>query len=491
MTTALSRVLAVWAAQAPAGTFLVGGTVRDRLLGRSPLDFDWSVPDDALGAVRRLADATGGHAIVLDAAHDVGRVTWPDSPLQFDIARQEGRAVDDLWRRDLTINALGLPLTEATLAWLQADDPTPPMDLLDPCGGLTDLRGRQIRAVSETNLLDDPLRLLRVFRFASQTGFIVDDATLAWVGRHGHRIAEVAPERVAHETYLLFAGTCGPVLELMQACGFLVQVFAEMAPMADVPPNEHHHLDVLSHSVEVATQMERLLADLPGEGFPAAPLQEYLATTLAQGRHLGPWLKAAALWHDLGKPQTYTLEGTRARFTGHDKVGATIMTGMGERLRLSTHEIRWLADQVGWHLRPGHLLSTPVTQRALYRFYRDLGRDSLGVALMALADRRGTQGPAITAADNAAMHAMARRLVEGYLDWAAPVAATPPLIDGRQLMTALGWQPGRHVGEMLGRLREAQALGEIQDRDDALALARRWATTGLPPEADETATECC
>jgi putative nucleotidyltransferase with HDIG domain len=474
------------------GTFLVGGTLRDRLLGRQPLDFDWSVPADAIGATRRLAEATGGHAIVLDPQHDVGRITWPDSPLQLDIARQEGDSVAaDLLRRDLTINALGLPLDEATVTWLQGTDTTPPAGLLDPTGGLADLQARQIRAVSETNLTDDPLRLLRIFRFASQTGFTIEPTTLGWVRQHGRLIADVAQERVAHETYRLFAGTCGPVLAQMQACGFLTAVFAEMAPMADVPPNEHHHLDVLSHSVEVASQMERLLADLSGESFPAADLQAYLDTEIAHGRRLGPWLKAAGLWHDLGKPATYTLEGTRARFTGHDKVGAGIMTAMGERLRLSTHETRWLADQVGWHLRPGHLLSTPVTQRALYRFYRDLGRDSLGVALMALADRRGTQGPAITEADNRAMHAMAQRLVQGYLEWAAPVAATPPLIDGRQLMAALGWGPGRQVGEMLTRLREAQALGEISDFAGAIALARRWVDEPVPLESDAPDSGCC
>ena len=491
MTETLSRVLTVWAAQAPVGTFLVGGSVRDRLLGRPPLDLDWSVPADAVGAARTLAAATGGHAVVLDDQHDVGRIVWPDTTLQFDIARQEGDVTTDLCRRDLTINALALPLTPELMPWLLSHDSTVPDGLLDPTGGLADLHGRRIRAVRETNLTDDPLRLLRIFRFASETGFTIDPPTLAWVSRHGKRIAGVAQERVAHEVYRLFAGTCGPVLVQMQAAGFLTAVFAEMAPMADVPPNDHHHLDVLSHSVEVACQMERLLGDLAGEGFPESPLQDYLATELSHGRRIGPWLKAAALWHDLGKPATYTLDGTRARFTGHDKVGAGIMTTLGERLRLSTHETRWLADQVGWHLRPGHLLSTPVTQRALYRFYRDLGRDSLAVALMALADRRGTQGPAITEADNEAMHAMAQRLVEGYWAWAAPVAATAPLIDGRALMAGLGWPPGPAVGAMLTRLREAQALGEVHDADGALALARRWAAEPGPADPEDSFSGCC
>ncbi|MBC7544993.1 MAG: CCA tRNA nucleotidyltransferase [Candidatus Sericytochromatia bacterium] len=478
MHPTLPSHLASWATLAPPGTHLVGGTLRDRLLGRSPVDFDWSVPTGAHDLARRFADATGGHCVHLDAEHDVARVLWPESPLQFDIARQEGAdAVTDLRRRDLTLNALGLPLDATSLAWLTDDDAGIPAGLLDPTGGLADLQAGRIRAVSESNLLDDPLRLLRAFRFASQTGFAIEPATLAWISRHAATIAQVAPERVAHESYLLFAGTAGPVLAQMQACGFLIAVWPEMAPMITVPPNDHHHLDVLSHSVEVAHQMEQLLTSLDAEGLPAAPLQDYLDTELAHGRRIGPWLKAAALWHDLGKPATYTLEGTRARFTGHDKVGADIMTAMGERLRLSTPETRWLAAQVGWHLRPGHLLSSPMTDRALYRFYRDLGRDSLGVSLMALADRRGTQGPAITAADNAAMHAIAQKLVIGYLEWAVPVAAAPPLVDGRALMAALDWQPGRHVGEMLVRLREAQALGEILDAESAVALAKQWLAT--------------
>jgi hypothetical protein len=110
---------------------------------------------------------------------------------------------------------------------------------------------------------------------------------------------------------------------------------------------------------------------------------------------------------------------------------------------------------------------------------------------MSLADRRGTQGPAITAADNAAMHDMARRLIQGYLEWAAPVAASAPLIDGRQLMAALDWQPGPQVGTMLARLREAQALGEISDLDGAIAMARRWQTDPMPDEPDAPESACC
>lgn len=466
---------AAWLSVAPAGTHLVGGALRDRLRGQFPTDLDWAVPDDALAVAHRFAQATDGHLVVLDPARGIARVVWPEASEQYDIVPLTGGSIaTDLARRDLTINAMAMPLSEQALAWL-ADPVRPtPATLVDPYGGQSDLRARQIRALSEANLLDDPLRLLRVFRFASRTGFTIAADTLAWVRQHGHRIGRVAPERVAHEVYQLFAGQAGPVLKQMQETGFLLDLWPEMRPMLDVPPNQHHHLDVLSHSVEVAWQLERVLAGATAFGPLGPDVDDYLATELAHGRRIGPWLKAAALWHDLGKPATYTLEGDRARFTGHDKVGATIMTSLGERLRLSQHESRWLSLMVAQHLRPGHLLNAPVTPRALYRFYRELGHDSLGVALLAWADRLGTQGPAITAADNRAMVEMAHSLIDGYREWAAPLAAAPPLVDGRQLMAALGWQPGPHVGRMLVRLREAQALGEIGDTDAAIAQARQW-----------------
>jgi len=177
----------------PAGTALVGGAVRDGLLGRlAPRpDLDLVVPDEAVALCRHLASLHGGHAVVLDAQRSIARLVirgWT-----IDLARQVGTNLeDDLGRRDFRLNALALPLRTGAA-------------LIDPTGGLGDLERRVLVAVSEANLLDDPLRLLRGVRLASQLGFLLEERTQGWIQRHHRLLQQVAPERVLVELEKLAA----------------------------------------------------------------------------------------------------------------------------------------------------------------------------------------------------------------------------------------------------------------------------------------------
>ena len=171
----------------PAGTVLVGGAVRDGLLNRLPEhpDLDMVVPADALGQVRKLSQEFGGACVVLDRDRDMARLVlgrWT-----IDLARQEGDDLTaDLLRRDYRINAIALTLT------------TEPK-LLDPSGGIADLRAQRITAINERNLLDDPLRLLRALRLAAELSMTIDEATVEMIARHRHLLPKVAPERIQAE----------------------------------------------------------------------------------------------------------------------------------------------------------------------------------------------------------------------------------------------------------------------------------------------------
>ena len=171
----------------PAGSALVGGAVRDALLNRlsSTPDLDLVVPDDALGQTRALAKRLGGACVVLDEARDMGRLVvhgWT-----IDLARREGASlVADLRRRDYRINAIALELT-----------PTP--QLVDPTGGLSDLKTGLLTAVAEQNLIDDPLRLLRGLRLSAELGFTIAAATWPMLARHRHLLPRAAPERIQVE----------------------------------------------------------------------------------------------------------------------------------------------------------------------------------------------------------------------------------------------------------------------------------------------------
>ncbi len=171
----------------PLGTVLVGGAVRDGLLNRLPThpDLDLVVPADALREARQLSQSLGGACIVLDRERDMARVvvgSWT-----IDLAKQDGQNLDaDLLRRDYRLNAIALTLT---------DEPT----LLDPSGGLEDLRKGRITAISEQNLLDDPLRLLRALRLMAELSMAIDDNTVQMITSHRDHLPTVAPERIQSE----------------------------------------------------------------------------------------------------------------------------------------------------------------------------------------------------------------------------------------------------------------------------------------------------
>ena len=190
----------------PVGTVLVGGAVRDGLLNRLPEhpDLDMVVPADALGQVRKLSQEFGGACVVLDRDRDMARLVlgrWT-----IDLARQDGDDLTaDLLRRDYRINAIALTLT------------TEPK-LLDPSGGIADLRAQRITAINERNLLDDPLRLLRALRLAAELSMTIDEATVEMIARHRHQLPKVAPERIQAELLkLVQANNANQAISLLNA----------------------------------------------------------------------------------------------------------------------------------------------------------------------------------------------------------------------------------------------------------------------------------
>ncbi len=197
----------------PPGTALVGGAVRDGLLGRlgERPDLDLVVPEDGLALARRLAGELGGTAVALDSERSIGRLVLQGWTV--DLARLQGESlVADLARRDFTVNAMALVLP-------LADQPAV---LVDPLAGLTDLRQGRLRAIAEANLLDDPLRLLRGLRLAAELGFALTPQTWAWTVRHRGRLASVAGERVLTELRRLVEAADGARgVELLVRSGLL------------------------------------------------------------------------------------------------------------------------------------------------------------------------------------------------------------------------------------------------------------------------------
>ncbi|CUS05263.2 putative Multifunctional CCA protein [Includes: CCA-adding enzyme; 2'-nucleotidase; 2',3'-cyclic phosphodiesterase; Phosphatase] [Candidatus Promineifilum breve] len=465
--------------------YVVGGTVRDALLRRPIHDIDLVVAVEAIPLAFRLADALGLPAYVLDAERDVGRVIVPGDDLTLDVARFRGPTLeDDLRGRDFTINALALPATESSAA------------VIDRHGGLDDLRAGVIRAIHERSLADDPVRALRAARFAAQFGFALTGDTATAARSAATDLPDRAsPERIRDElTKVLLTGAPQRGVALLHELGLLAVVLPAVAALDGVAQSPPHHEDVLRHTLSVLrylVQVEGIVGQETADS--AAPddwaadvamlvapyrhgLTAHLARQLDGGFSGLALLRWAGLLHDAGKAATQTIDADgRIRFLGHDDVGADLSRGLLARLAFSNEAVRHARDIVAGHMRPLNLAlerRTP-SRRTTYRYFRALHEAGLDVGLLALADHLATYDGRGQADDWAALLDVIRTLFAAYFDDHERTIAPPRLLDGLAIMALLEEPPGHEIGRLLGLLEEAQAAGEVNSRDEAIALVRR------------------
>jgi tRNA nucleotidyltransferase/poly(A) polymerase len=488
---ALARVFA--AARQPV--WLVGGGIRDAALGRPIGDLDLACAD-ARALAAQLARAFKGTLVTLDEAASVYRLVLAPSSAcsvkQIDVAGLQGKTIEeDLARRDFTINAIALALTAELPASL------PESAFIDPRSGLADLEAGILRAELEDNLTDDPLRLLRAFRLAAQLGLTIEPKTLKAIKRRCRLINIPAPERTASELLMLLAvpGSSAS-LKAMDECGLLTAIFPELEPSRRCAEDYYGPGGVLKHTLEVCARVDFLLTNLR-KVYPAlaGELQKHIAAR--GGAPFRSLLVLSALLHDVAKPETAKKIGGRLRFFEHDAKGADRTGEIMRRLRLSREQIDTASAIVRHHLRPGHLAASgqPLTKRAEYRFFRDLGADAPGLLIVCWGDHASYMPEARlkrllkTATADSRRSDLSRlkpedarktvvhlQLVSALLrKWRDLARAPAPerLLDGRDVMKALKIPPGPRIGELLERVREAQAEGEIKDREGALALIAR------------------
>jgi putative nucleotidyltransferase with HDIG domain len=443
-----------------AAPVLVGGAVRDALLGRSPaVDLDVAVASGAIDTARRLANALGIAFVPLDAERGAARVVAPGH--RVDLADFRAPTLDaDLAARDFTVNALAVPVRE-----LLRKGHAP---VRDPLGGLADLAARRLRLAGPDVLADDPLRTLRGVRLASHLGFRLTPATRVAIRRAAPAIASVSGERVRDEVLaLLSAPRTARALRMADRLGVLAAVFPEVEPMRRTPQPAPHRFDVLEHSLRAVDGCDRLLARLSALAPFGDELAAHVAEPLGGGISRGQILKLATLLHDVSKPETRRIVRGRVRFFEHDVLGAARARAIGERLRLPERATSVLERLVRHHLRPMHLGAAGVlTPRARYRFFRDVGGETRDLLLLVLADASAVCGESPFRVWP--RMALVRELLAG---WEIQRASSrrEPLLRGGDVMARFGLPPGPEVGRLLARAREAQDLGLVSTRDEALA----------------------
>jgi poly(A) polymerase len=444
-------------AQEPA--WLVGGAVRDRLLGRETDDVDLALEGDPAGHAKRLGRATGGAAFQLSGAYGAWRVVGPGQAWHVDLVRlREGGIEADLAHRDFTINAMAEPLAGG--------------ELVDPYGGRADLERRVLRMVSPRALEEDPLRALRAVRIAVELRLALDPATGAAAAAHAGGMGRVAPERVFGELKrVVGSADVRRGLGLLHAHGLTDVVLPELAALRGVEQSIYHHADVHDHTVEVL-EAAAVLAEDPAALGLATQSEAVLAEPLADDLTRGGALRWAALLHDAAKPATRRERpGGGVSFVGHDTEGAVLARTVLRRLRASQRLVDHVAALIAHHLDLGFLVhERPLSRRAIWRYLRTTAPVAADVTVFTVADRVSTRGRHADRAIAAHLEVAETMLAHAFAERREGRPA--PLVRGDALAREAGIAPGPALGRVLAQLEEDRFAGEISTREDALRRAR-------------------
>ncbi len=448
-TGTASRELAKRFREAGHDLYLVGGSVRDALLDRPNEDLDFATkarPDEIEEIVRPwaadlyLAGKTFG---TIGAIKD-GRI-HEITTFRSEIYRDESRKPEvtysdeieeDLVRRDFSVNAMAI--------LIPASDAASPR-MIDPCGGLTDLALEVLRTPLDPELSfgDDPLRMLRLFRFVSRLGFAPDEVALDAVARMHARLGIVSAERIKGELDRLLIGeNVGPALWGLVETGLAGEFIPELPALALEVDPIHHHKDVLAHTIAVVEK--------------ASPRLE---------------LRLAALFHDVGKPATREFGPGGVSFYHHEVVGARITKRRMKALRYSKKTTENVSRLVFLHMRP-HTYQMGWNDSAVRRYVRDAGDLLVDLNELVRCD--------VTTRNRRRERAISRRIDEleeriAELREQEELDSLRPPIDGNQVMAHLGLDPGPEVGEVMKMLYERRIEDGPFTEDEAYVLLDEWA----------------
>ncbi|MCL0055954.1 HD domain-containing protein [Dehalococcoidia bacterium] len=476
------------------GCHLVGGYIRDGLLGRASHDIDLTVAGDAVGLARQVADAFDAKFVLLDEIHQVARVVLlrHEERWYLDFATTRGTIEEDLAKRDFTIDAIAIPVDSLQFtfdSWQSGGGELSTINhqlstprLIDPLDGLADLERRLIRIAGNSAFIDDPARLLRAFRLAAELDFSIDSETEAIIERDRELIKGVSGERVGDELgRIMETGRAAGSLRYLDQLGLLDLILPELAASKGVEQPKEHYWNVFDHSMEAVAAVERLLVALTREGDLldsltfSLDLADHFGQEVAGGRTRRGLIKLAALLHDVAKPQTKRIdENGRMRFLGHAQQGASTTDSIMERLRFSSRERRMVTRMIEQHLRPGHLSNGKEmpTRRAIYRYFRDTADVGIDTLFLSLADHLVTRGPALEM-EGWQKHVEVTRYMLARWFEEETTLSPPKLIDGHDLIDQFGVAPGPRIGVILETVREAQASGEIATKEEALDFVRK------------------
>ena len=419
--------------------YLVGGYVRDLLLGRAVKDVDVTVIGDGVAFAREVASSLGVKTVVVFEKFGTAMLPLEGGKIEFVGARKESYTREsrkpevspaplagDLARRDFTVNAIAVSLNGGRYG-----------EVVDPLGGRKDIDSRILRTPLDPDRTfdDDPLRMMRALRFAAVLGFGIEPGVLEAITRMADRLAIVSSERITDEFMkILMAPKPSVGLALIQKTGLTPHVFPELSDMVGVEQRkDYHHKDVFLHTLKVVDHISETTDDV--------------------------WLRFAALVHDIAKPRTKAFkEGVGWTFHGHEDLGARMMKSIFRRLRLQKDRLHYVEKLVRLHLRPMVLVSEEITDSALRRLLFEAGDDIDDLMKLCRADIT-SQNPrrVVRYLKNYDIVMEKLREVEEkdrLRNWQPPVR-------GEEIMQVCGIGPGPVIGVLKRAIEDAILEGSI------------------------------
>lgn len=434
--------------------YLVGGAVRDYLLGKTTCDKDILV-NNAESFAKEFAKKNNATFITLDSENKIYRVVLKDKINYLDITEPiEGSLEKDLRRRDFTINAIAINL--------KTDE------IVDINNGQEDISNRVIRSISEDNLVDDPLRILRAFRFSATLGFEIEQGTLEQIKRHKNLILNPAKERVNYEILKLFQGEYTPQVLLM-ASDIIELLYPVFTDVKKVPKNTHHHLGLYEHSVETVNQIQQIYNNSSDE------VKEHMNKVDFGGFSRLAHLKFAGFFHDIGKFSTWTIEGDRHRFIKHDDVGSKMAKEILKQNKFSKKQIEYITSMIKNHIYPSQVVSAENINDKIYmRYIRKMEDNVIDNIILAQADRLSARGPAIT--DDIVKDNIDRlnKLLEFYIMIKPKLKPIPKFLTGQEIMEIKNIPQSPILGNIISALKEEQLEGNILTKAEAVEFVKNF-----------------
>ncbi|MQF64652.1 CCA tRNA nucleotidyltransferase [SAR202 cluster bacterium AC-409-J13_OGT_754m] len=463
--------------------YIVGGYLRDNLLGTEAQDVDVVARCNPMELGMELANRLNGSFITLDKYRGIVRIVTRPSGKVVDLACFNKSIEDYLSGRDFSINAMALNVDKSVSdEWYNY--------VIDPYNGRHDLRRSHVKMISRNVFTEDPLRLLRAVRIARKLGFAIEAQTECAILHDSSRISDVSSERIREEFMQIIAGNgASDSLRLLDRLGLLSCVMPDLDACRDVSQPNAHYWDVFDHSINTVEAVERVMSGRKQDIFLNnleydQDIESYFEQTISDGHSMRTFLKLAALTHDIAKPHTKTTDNKGMHFWGHEQRGSEITEEWLRSLHFSGRGTAAICLMIKHHLRPSQL-SEPgsmPTNRAIYRFSRDLEKFAIAVLFLSLADYMAAKGPMINLYDwqkkiNLVNHVLCSLRELRFSNIERPITR---LVSGNDLMRYLGMKPGPKLGFLLSEIAEANAVNQMANKREAL----EWAKAKLTVEGE-------